>query len=137
MEHIPKPRELKKQFQKTLILVGGEGLQGKTTLCAKLLKDDVGYISFDEMTWENDLGIEDIVKMKSLSEYPHRIPQALNHIIPKYNIFLEYTIKKINSIDKDIILIDSFYFTNAEFHNRIVIDLTNQFRVWEMKKLHT
>jgi|688.fasta_scaffold373635_2 hypothetical protein len=137
MEHIPKPREFKKKFQKTLILVGGEGYQGKTTLCAKLLKDDVGYISFDQMTWENDLGIEDIAKMKSLSDYPHRIPQALNRIISKYNIFLEYTIKKINSIDKDIILIDSFYFTNAEFYNRIVIDLTNQFRVWEMKKLHT
>ena len=37
MSYVPRPRKLEGDFQKTLILVNGEPLDGKTTICQKIL----------------------------------------------------------------------------------------------------
>ena len=52
MSYVPRPRKLEGDFQKTLILVNGEPLDGKTTICQKILNESLGYISFDQMIWE-------------------------------------------------------------------------------------
>lgn len=135
MSHVPTPRKLEDEFQKTLILIGGKGKQGKTTLCSKLIKDDIGYISFDQMTWEDDLNILKIKNMKSLQSHRYMIPEAFKHIMPDYDKFLDYTIKKIDSIEKDIILIDSYYFIKDDFYKKFVSDIGNKYRIWEMKRL--
>lgn len=135
MSHIPILRKCPGPFRKTLILVGGQENHGKTTLCSKLLKNDVGYISFDQMTWEDDLNISKTKDMKSKRGHRYMIPNAFKYIMPDYNKFLDYTNKKIESIEQDIILIDSYYFTKDDFYKKFVSDIGNKYRIWEMKRL--
>ena len=68
MSYVPRPRKLEGDFQKTLILVNGEPLDGKTTICQKILNESLGYISFDQMIWEDDLGIVELTERKKKSD---------------------------------------------------------------------
>ena len=135
MSYVPTPRKLEDDFQKTLILVSGEPLAGKTTLCQKILNESLGYISFDQMIWENDLGIVELTERKKKSDYMNIVDVAFENIPPNYNIFLNYLLQKINNIEKDVILLDSYYFTKKEFLDRIVSDLKVRFRVWVMNQV--
>jgi len=135
MSYVPTARKLEDDFQKTLILVSGEPLIGKTTLCQKILNESLGYISFDQMIWENDLGIVELTEIKKKSDYMNIVDVAFVHIPPNYNIFLNYLLQKINNIEKDVILLDSYYFTKKEFLDRIVSDLKVRFRVWVMNQV--
>lgn len=132
MSYVPRPRKLEGDFQKTLILVNGEPLDGKTTICQKILNESLGYISFDQMIWEDDLGIVELTERKKKSDYMNIVDVAFEHVLPNYTIFLNYLLRKIDNIEKDVIILDSYYFTKKEFLNHIVSDLRVRFRVWIM-----
>lgn len=134
MEHKPVLRKQKKETQKTVILIGGEGHIGKTTLCSKLINDNTGYISFDQMTWEDEIGIESLKKLKKIKNYRYCIPSAYKLIMTDYEKFESYSLQKIESINKDVVLLDSFYFTKDDFYKKFVPSLKKKYRVWDMKK---
>ena len=135
MEHTPQLRRQLDPTEKTIILVGGNGKDGKTTTCSKMINENTGYISFDQIIWENDLDIFELQKLKRQSNHRYMVPIAFTHVDSNYEKFFKYTIQKINSINKDIILIDSFFFTKEEFYKRFYSDLRKTFRVWEMKRI--
>jgi hypothetical protein len=135
MEHTPKLREQLNPFKKTIILVGGNGLDGKTTICSKMINENTGYISFDQLTWEDDLNIVGLHNIKRHPNYEYMIPNAFNHINSKYDVFYKYVEDRIDKIEKDIILIDSFYFTKEDFYKKFYSDLIKKYRVWEMKRI--
>jgi GTPase SAR1 family protein len=137
----PTPRELVGDIEKTIIVISGQGKQGKTTLCANLCSDKIHFISMDDLVsihygWCNIPEVTDYIKTFAA---PRMLIYYINDFINnKYSYeFTEQVFKNfILNNHKKHFLTEGHFFTLAN-NKKHFINLCKQhkIRLWFTERL--
>lgn len=136
---IPGKRKLVDKCKKTIIVVTGDSLIGKSTICDLLLNDSINYISLDECCKQTDHDIEFIINY--LKEHREDSPINLGLMGMKineicYKEFIDYFFDKyiVNNENLNIIL-DGFLFTQKNVYGYFLEKCESfGYRVWRMER---
>jgi len=135
----PGKRELVGEYRKTIIVVTGESLIGKSTICDLLLNDDINYISLDECCKQTDHNIGFILDY--LEDHKRDCPINLGLMGIRINEvcyaeFIDYFFDKyiVNNENLNIIL-DGFLFILRNTYGYFLEKCESfSYRVWRMER---
>jgi broad-specificity NMP kinase len=139
-EHFNGARPLETEYEKTVILVNGNGGSGKSTLCSFLSNDKLEYISVDVAMIKIADDIKEMATM--VDNYGSQAIfniHILSAVVDRYckekfvELFFEkYVLKNENKN----ILLDGFIFSYCEIKELFLKKChEHNIRVWSLKKL--
>jgi hypothetical protein len=137
----PTPKKLVGPMEKTIIVISGQGNQGKTTLCANLCSDKIHYISMDDLVsiyygWCNIIAVTDYIKTFAA---PRTLIYYINEFINNkysYEFTEQFFQNFILNNHKKHFLTEGHFFTLAN-NKKHFMDLCKQhkIRLWFTERL--
>lgn len=136
----PGSRLLTVPYEKTVIVVASESLSGKSTICEKLLNDDLCFVCTDSICIGGDSGIKSIDQYLEDHKEDKKINIGLMGIAisesEDYKEFVDFFFQKyILDNDSDNILLEGHLITLENIQQYFLHKCKeNKVRVWVMER---